>query len=91
MISTTLSDFRSDIKHYADEVIDNYETIIINRGKDKGLVVISLQEFNSWRETMYLNSTKANREILSKSIEELNSGKAKLVYKTIEELKLLEK
>lgn len=89
MISTTLSDFRSDIKHYADEVIDNYETIIINRGKDKGLVVISLQEFNSWRETMYLMSTKANRDALDKSIHQLNEGKT--VSITMEELEKLTK
>jgi hypothetical protein len=34
MLTTTLSDIRIDIKHYIDSVIENFETLIINRGKD---------------------------------------------------------
>ena len=38
MITTTISDFRKDIKKYLDDVSDNFETLIINRGKDNGVV-----------------------------------------------------
>ncbi|SOS56440.1 Antitoxin (fragment) [Tenacibaculum finnmarkense] len=43
---TTVSDFRKDIKSYLDRVIKDFETLIINRGKDSGIVVMSLQEYN---------------------------------------------
>ena len=46
MLITSISDFRKDIKSYFDKVATNFETLIINRGKDSGIVVISLQEYN---------------------------------------------
>jgi antitoxin YefM len=42
MLTTTISDFRKNIKRYLDNVTENFETLIINRGKDNGVVVISL-------------------------------------------------
>jgi antitoxin YefM len=46
MVVTNISDFRKDIKSYFDRVSIN-ETLIINHGKDLGIVVISLEEYNS--------------------------------------------
>jgi len=40
MLTTSISDFRKDIKKYLDNVTENFETLIINRGKDSGVVVI---------------------------------------------------
>lgn len=53
MITTSISDFRKDIKKYLDSVIDNFETLIINRGKDKGVVIISLDEYNALCSTQH--------------------------------------
>jgi antitoxin YefM len=47
MLTTSISDFRKDIKRYLDRVTENFETLIINRGKDSGVVVISLDECNA--------------------------------------------
>ena len=33
MITTTISDFRKDIKRYLDDVSDNFETLIIKPGQ----------------------------------------------------------
>ena len=44
MLTTTISDFRKNIRRYLDRVTENFETLIINRGKDKGVVIISLEE-----------------------------------------------
>lgn len=53
MLITSVSDFRKDIKSYFDKVTKNLETLIINRGKDKGIVIMSLDEYNSlWRQVM---------------------------------------
>ncbi len=40
MLTTTLSDFRKDIKSYLDKVTQSFETLIINRGKDSGVVIV---------------------------------------------------
>ena len=40
MLITSVSDFRKDIKSYLDRVAKNFETLIINRGKEEGIVII---------------------------------------------------
>ena len=62
MLSTTMSDFRKEMKKYLDLVTKDFETLIINRGKGEGAVMISLAEYNSIMETMHLLSTKANAD-----------------------------
>ena len=51
MLTTTISDFRKDIKQYLDRVTENFEILIINRGKDSGVVIMSLDEYNSLNAT----------------------------------------
>ncbi|MCF8374056.1 MAG: type II toxin-antitoxin system Phd/YefM family antitoxin [Bacteroidales bacterium] len=74
MLTTTLSDFRKDIKHYIDNVIENFETLIINRGKDSGIVVMSLDEYNSLRANQHELSSSKNEKRLDSAIEKLQSG-----------------
>jgi antitoxin YefM len=74
MLTTTLSDFRKDIKHYFEKVTRDFETLIINRGKDNGVVIMSLAEYNSLRATNHELSSKANEKRLDSAIEKLKSG-----------------
>ncbi|MCD6346575.1 MAG: type II toxin-antitoxin system Phd/YefM family antitoxin [Bacteroidales bacterium] len=73
MLTTSISDFRKDIKKYLDNVTENFETLIINRGKDSGVVVISLDEYNSLNATQHELSTKTNENRLDSAIEKLKS------------------
>jgi antitoxin YefM len=73
MLSTTLSDFRKDIRRYFDRVTDNFETIIINRGKDKGVVIMSLSEYNSLSATQHEMSSRKNESRLDSAIAKLES------------------
>ncbi|MFN3998041.1 type II toxin-antitoxin system Phd/YefM family antitoxin [Algoriphagus sp.] len=74
MITTTLSDFRKDIKNYFDRVTQNFETLIINRGKDNGVVIMSLTEYNSLQATQHELSSRENERRLDSAIEKLKSG-----------------
>jgi antitoxin YefM len=74
MLTTTISDFRRDIKSYLDKVTENFETLIINRGKDSGVVIMSLDEYNSLNATHYELSSKANEKRLDSAIEKLKNG-----------------
>ena len=74
MLTTTISDFRKDIKRYLDRVTENFETLIINRGKDNGVVIISLDEYNSLTATQHELSSKINEARLDSAIEKLKSG-----------------
>jgi len=74
MLTTSISDFRKDIKNYLDKVTQNFETLIINRGKDSGVVVISLEEYNSLQATQYELSSKSNETRLDSAIGKLRKG-----------------
>lgn len=74
MIATTISNFRKDIKKYLDDVITNFETIIINRGDDKAVVIISLDEYNALTATHHELSSKINEKRLDSAIAKFQSG-----------------
>jgi antitoxin YefM len=75
MLSTKLSDFRKETKHYLDKVTKERETLIINRGKDTGVVIISLEEYNSLNATLHEMSSKKNMEVLDASIKQFKKDK----------------
>jgi len=74
MLTTSISDFRKDIKKYFDRISQNFETLIINRGKDNGIVMMSLVEYNSLMTTNHELSSKANEKRLDSAIENLSKG-----------------
>ncbi|MFH1160262.1 MAG: type II toxin-antitoxin system Phd/YefM family antitoxin [bacterium] len=74
MIITTISEFRKDIKKYLDDVSRNFETLIINRGKERGVVVISLDEYNALCATQHELSSKINEQRLDAAIEKAKKG-----------------
>jgi antitoxin YefM len=74
MLTTSISDFRKDIKRYFDKVTENFETLIINRGKDNGVVIMSLAEYNSLCATQHELSSKENEKRLDLAIDKLKSG-----------------
>jgi len=74
MLTTTLSDFRKDIKKYLDNVTSNFETLLINRGKDSGVVIISLEEYNSLQATQHELSSALNEKRLDSAINKLKQS-----------------
>lgn len=71
MLIASVSDFRKDVKSYLDRVSKNFETLIINRGKDSGIVVMSLEEYNSLMATNYELSSRNNELRLDSAIQKL--------------------
>ena len=70
------SDFIINIDNELDFIGNNSNQIIIKRPKGKGnIVLISEAEFNSKQETLYLLSSKKNRERILESIQQLKDGK----------------
>ena len=64
---------RNNLKEVLDKVSEEQETYIVNRGSSNA-VIISLNEYNSWQETMYLLSTEANRKSLESAIDRDKKG-----------------
>ena len=64
---------RNNLKAVIDSVSNDKDTVIVNRG-DTNVVIVSLDEYNSWKETEYLMSTEANRKRLAQAIERVEKG-----------------
>jgi antitoxin YefM len=80
----SLSELRANIAKHFDSVEADRDELIVTRQNREPMVVMSLADFESWKETMYLTASPANRSHLLHSIQSLNAGKA--VSKTIDEL-----
>jgi antitoxin YefM len=71
------TEFRNNLAEHLNKVSDDAEVIVVSRGKGKNVVIMSLEEYNAFKETVYLTSTKANRKRLDEAIEEMEKGKFK--------------
>jgi antitoxin YefM len=63
-------------KYNFNKVAINFEILIINRGKDSGIVVISLEEYNSLIATNYELSNRTNESRLDSAIDKFKRGKS---------------
>lgn len=64
---------RNNLKKVIDSVVFDKDTVMINRGEETA-VLISLDEYNSWKETDYLLKEEANRSRLLKAVERSKKG-----------------
>lgn len=71
------SDARNNLKQVIDRVIEDADVAVIARRDAPDAVVMSLETFNSWVETVHLLKSPANAGHLAKSIRQLRAGKAR--------------
>jgi antitoxin YefM len=69
------TEFRNNLAENLNVVNDDGDVVIVSRSQGKNVVVMSLDEYNSIQETIYLSSTKANRKRLEEAVTEMNEGK----------------
>ena len=74
MRTANYTDLRANLKGYIDSVIDDCDTVIVNRGNGKGVVMISLDEYNSLKETEYIMSSPATMEAIRQGEEDIRNG-----------------
>jgi antitoxin YefM len=77
MHTINFSDARSNLKAVLDRVVDDADVTIITRRDADDVVVMSLDSWNSWRETMYLMASPANARRLTESLAQARAGKAR--------------
>lgn len=70
----SLTEARNNLKTVFDSVYIDLEEVIIHRKGRENVVVISMDEYNSMKETNYLLSSSNNAKHLRESIEQLRKG-----------------
>ncbi|TDR76438.1 type II toxin-antitoxin system Phd/YefM family antitoxin [Paludibacterium purpuratum] len=75
----TYSEARASFKQAMDEVCRDHDPLLITRQKGEHVVLLSLDDFNSMQETLYLLSSPQNAQRLSESIAQVKAGKARIM------------
>lgn len=76
MQAITLKDAKRNLPRLVEQILADAEARIVVTDKGEQVVMMPLDEFNSWKETLYLLSNPANAEHLRRSISELETGQA---------------
>jgi antitoxin YefM len=77
MNAVSLKDDNLNLEELVEQVIADAEaTIVVTKSGDQ-VVVLPLDEYNSWKETAYLLSNPANADHLRRSIAEAKAGEAR--------------
>lgn len=70
----TFSDARARLKTVMDKVCKDHNPTLVTRLNGEHVVMMSLADFNSMEETMYLLSSPKNANHLMESIAQLKAG-----------------
>ncbi len=65
----------ANLKGNIDSVIENCDTVVVNRGNGTGVVMMSPEEYNSLKETEYIMSSEQLMNDIRKGEEDLKAGK----------------
>ena len=84
MVIKTYSEFRKNMKSILDELTETEDIGVITR-KNDNFYVIPEKEYNTIKEMMHLLSTKANRDYLLRSMQEIESGEV-VIFESINDL-----
>ena len=66
---------RNNLRDIIDKVCDNFDEYIITTKNNKTAVLLSYEEYSAMKETMYLLSSKNNRDRLNEAVEQIENLK----------------
>ena len=74
----TYSEARAGFKQAMDDVCKHHDPTVITRQRGDHVVMMSLDDYNSMEETMYLLSSPNNAQRLMRGVEQVKAGKTKV-------------
>jgi antitoxin YefM len=76
MRTVNFTELRSNLAAELDSVINDAEELVVTRSGHQPVVIVSLAEYQSMKETEYLLRNPNNAAALRRSIAELERGEA---------------
>lgn len=67
------SQARNNLREIINKVCDDFDEYIITTKDDKSAIILSYDEYSAMKETMYLLSSKTNRDRLGDAIEQIEN------------------
>ncbi len=67
------SQARNSLRTLIDKVCNDFDEYIITTKDNKSAVLLSYDEYNAMKETMYLLSSKNNRDRLLDAVDQIDS------------------
>ena len=74
MRSKTYTEAREKLSDIIEKVCEDHDPLIITKRRDRAVVLISLEDYESLEETAYLLKSPRNARRLLESIKELEEG-----------------
>jgi len=75
MYAISYTSVRANLAKTMKKVCDDHDPVIINRKNSESVVMLSLGDYDSLRETSYLLQSPKNASRLLESIDELGAGR----------------
>lgn len=85
MGTITYSKLRENLATVMDQVYDDKLPMVVERRNAKSVVLVPLDEYESWQETLHLIRTPANAKRLRQGLAEARAGR--LVERPLQESK----
>jgi len=83
-VTVSVNQFRANLKHYVDEAIDNHEPLTVSRKNGEDFVVLSAEDYERERETLYVLGNKSLMRQIEASLSTFQKRSGRTV--TLEEL-----
>ena len=74
MTSTSVNQFRSNLKKYVDDVIEDHQPLRVTRRNGSDFVVISADDWERERETLFVLQNRSLMRQIAESMETHQAG-----------------
>ncbi len=74
MQAIVYSNARNNLRSLIDKVCDDFDEYLISTKDNKTAVLLSYDEYSAMKETLYLLSSKKNRERLDDAVAQIEEG-----------------
>ena len=85
MDAITFEEACDNLGEAMDKVVNNHSPLIITRFHHSPVVMMSLDDYNSWQETEYLTRSLSNAKDLQEALEDIKHRRNLIKRELIEE------